>query len=136
MANIIDAISGLEWILKDDRFGFGKGLTKPETDEEQAGCYINDAIKLLKEQRETINNYKEIVENLLQQIQDISKYMTPIGRVSDVRAYLEGRPQPEIIRCYACKYGEQANDVYLCGKSRGFGIAHEPDWFCADGERK
>lgn len=52
MANIIDAISGLEWILKDDRFGFGKGLTKPETDEEQAGCYIHDALELLKEQEE------------------------------------------------------------------------------------
>ena len=50
MADIAKAIKGLEWILKDDRFGFGKGLTKPETDEEQAGCYIHDAIELLKEQ--------------------------------------------------------------------------------------
>ena len=93
-----------------------------------------DALELLKEQKEEISNYKEIAENLLQQLQDISKYMTPIGQVSDVRAYLDGRPQPEIIRCYACKYGEHANDVYLCGKQRGFGIAHKPNWFCADGE--
>ena len=38
--------------------------------------------------------------------------------------------------CKDCKYGEKANAVYLCGKPRGFGAAHEPDWFCADGERK
>ena len=42
----------------------------------------------------------------------------------------------KVVRCKDCKYGEKANAVYLCGKSRGFGIAHEPDWFCADGERK
>lgn len=96
---------------------------------------ISDVIALLKEQEEEISNYKEVVENLLQQLQDINKYMTPIGMVSDFRAYIEGREQPEIIRCYACKHGEKANDVYLCGKSRGFGIAHDPSWFCADGER-
>ena len=42
----------------------------------------------------------------------------------------------EVVRCKDCKYGEKANAVYLCGKSRGFGIAHEPKWFCADGKRK
>jgi hypothetical protein len=40
----------------------------------------------------------------------------------------------DIVRCKDCKFGEKANSVYLCGKSRGFGIAHEPNWFCADGE--
>ena len=102
-------------------------------------CHIElmeTVLSLLKEQEEMISNYKEVVENLLQQLQDINKYMTPIGMVSDVRAYIEGRDQPEIIRCYACKHGEKASDVYLCGKSRGFGLAHEPNWFCADGERK
>lgn len=97
---------------------------------------IDDALAMLKEQDEVISNYKEVVENLLQQLQDINKYMTPIGMVSDVRAYIEGREQPEIIRCYACKHGEKANDVYLCGKPRGFGLAHEPNWFCADAERR
>lgn len=97
---------------------------------------IDETLALLKEQEEVISNYKEVVENLLQQLQDINKYMTPIGMVSDVRAYIEGREQPEIIRCYACKHGEKANDVYLCGKPRGLGLAHEPNWFCADGERR
>jgi hypothetical protein len=41
----------------------------------------------------------------------------------------------ELIRCKDCKHGEKCNSVYLCGKSRGFGIAHDPSWFCADGER-
>jgi hypothetical protein len=40
----------------------------------------------------------------------------------------------ELIRCKDCKYGEKVNDVYMCGKSRSFGIAHDPLWFCADGE--
>ena len=42
---------------------------------------------------------------------------------------------PDIVRCKGCKHGGKVNSVYLCGKSRGFGIAHEPDWFCADGEK-
>lgn len=41
----------------------------------------------------------------------------------------------ELIRCKDCKYGEKVNDIYMCGKSRSFGIAHDPLWFCADGER-
>lgn len=41
-----------------------------------------------------------------------------------------------VVRCKDCKNGEKVNSVYLCGKSRGFGIAHAPDWFCADGERR
>lgn len=42
----------------------------------------------------------------------------------------------QVVHCKDCDYGEKVNSVYLCGKIRGFGIAHEPDWFCADGERK
>jgi hypothetical protein len=45
------------------------------------------------------------------------------------------KEQPEIVRCKDCKHGEKWNAVYACGKSRGFGTTHEPDWFCADGER-
>lgn len=43
---------------------------------------------------------------------------------------------PELIRCKDCKSGEKVNAVYLCGNSRGFGIAHDGNWFCADGERR
>ena len=45
------------------------------------------------------------------------------------------KEQPEIIRCKDCRHGEKCNSVYLCGKSRSFGIAHDPSWFCADGKR-
>jgi hypothetical protein len=48
-----------------------------------------DALALLKEQEDIISNYKEVVENLLQQLQDIEKYMTPYGMVKDVKAYVE-----------------------------------------------
>lgn len=41
-----------------------------------------------------------------------------------------------IVKCKNCKHGEKVNSVYLCCKPRGFGAAHEPDWFCADGKRK
>ena len=42
----------------------------------------------------------------------------------------------ELVRCKDCKHGEKCNEIYLCGKARGFGIAHDPSWFCADGEHK
>ena len=41
-----------------------------------------------------------------------------------------------LVQCKDCTHGEKVNAVYLCGKPRGFGNAHEPDWFCADGVRK
>jgi len=46
------------------------------------------------------------------------------------------KEQPEIIRCRDCKHGADTiiNGEYLfktCG-----GVNHEPDWFCADGEKK
>ncbi len=46
-------LKGLEWVLEDDRFSFGEGWpidSKPQTEEEQAGYYIQRAIDLLKEQ--------------------------------------------------------------------------------------
>ena len=56
------------------------------------------------------------------------------GTVFDV-AYKAGKADA-VVLCTDCKHGEKVNSVYLCGKSRGFGIAHDPSWFCADGERK
>ena len=38
-----------------------------------------------------------------------------------------------IVMCKDCKYGNvKFNGVVLCSK----GGKHEPDWFCADGERR
>lgn len=57
MADIEKAINGLEWILQDDRFGFGENWTvgsEPKDDYERAGYNITRAIELLKEQQEQI----------------------------------------------------------------------------------
>lgn len=50
-------IEGLEWILKDDRFGFGVNWEngKPRDDYEIAGKIITDTIALLKEQEDMIS---------------------------------------------------------------------------------
>lgn len=67
-------------------------------------------------------------------------YIDNDGGSELVRSELEQkcylREPVDIIHCKDCEHGEKVNFVYLCGKSRGFGIAHEPDFFCADGERK
>ena len=46
------------------------------------------------------------------------------------------KEQQQIIRCKDCKYGEPWGVLIGCGTTKGFGITHNPDWFCADGERK
>lgn len=50
-------IKGLEWILKDDKFGFGTNWTidsKPRDSHEKAGYNITRAIEFIKEQQEII----------------------------------------------------------------------------------
>lgn len=47
----------------------------------------------------------------------------------------------ELVRCKDCRYGQHCTDrktTYQCFKwnSGEFGVLHEQDWFCADGERK
>ena len=44
--------------------------------------------------------------------------------------------EQELVRCKDCKYGEPWGVLIGCGTTKGFGIAHEPDWFCADGVNK
>ena len=44
----------------------------------------------------------------------------------------------ELVRCNACKHGKPCNDGEInCEKDIGTfkTTVHEPDWFCADGER-
>lgn len=45
-----------------------------------------------------------------------------------------------VVRCKDCRYGQYCTDgetTYQCFKwnSGEFGVLHEQDWFCADGER-
>ncbi len=52
MADVNKVIKGLEWILEDDKFGFGENWhidSEPKTEEEQAGYNIQRAIAMLKE---------------------------------------------------------------------------------------
>ena len=47
----------------------------------------------------------------------------------------------ELVRCKDCRYGQYCTDgetTYQCFKwnSGEFGMLHEQDWFCADGERR
>ena len=43
----------------------------------------------------------------------------------------------ELIRCRDCKYGVQSSehDVF-CNRSHYFNKYKEPDWYCADAERR
>lgn len=52
MPDIDKVIKGLEWILEDDRFGFGVNWENgdPRDDHEKAGKIITDVLILLKEQ--------------------------------------------------------------------------------------
>lgn len=52
-AEVGTIIDSLEWILKDDRFGFGdnwKSEDEPACEEEMAGFYVRRTINYLKEQ--------------------------------------------------------------------------------------
>ena len=49
---------------------------------------------------------------------------------------LHSKQFEKVVRCKDCKYGEPWGVLIGCGKSKGFGITHNQNWFCADGERK
>ena len=122
MADIEKVIKGLEWILKDDRFGFGKGLTKPETDEEQVGCYIHDALELLKEQDKLLRKKQKDIDKLCCDIADLKHRF---------------HEKTEIVRCKDCKFHHASEKLNLCWCEKDFveGL-HSREWFCADGERE
>ena len=43
----------------------------------------------------------------------------------------------KIVRCKECIFGEQINDRYICTNAGHCqSKSNEPDWFCADGDRK
>lgn len=54
--------------------------------------------------------------------------------IMDTIRFIES--QPEIVRCKDCKHAkvQNKNEVWCCFVDDGF--SHEPDWFCADGERR
>ena len=54
------------------------------------------------------------------------------------------KEQPEIVRCKDCRWGERSRNgkgeemIFCYNGDTGIedGYLHEPDWFCAEGERK
>lgn len=102
MANRNQVIDGLEWVLEDDRFGFGTNWTensKPKSDEERAGYNIQMAIVLLKELEP-----KEIVckpgkrTNLDGSVDYFSEWYCPhCGRLLN-----RGFDTPWVKFCYRC----------------------------------
>lgn len=63
-------IKGLEWILKDDRFGFGVNWEagEPRDEYEKAGKIITDTITMLKGQEEEIENLKQTAQSMMEGI--------------------------------------------------------------------
>ena len=101
------AVKGLEWILEDDRFGFGINWEtgEPRDDHEKAGKIITNTIALLKEQdglAKAVDQEHRVNEYLNKQLAD----------------------RPEIVRCKDCKR------YYANGGACDQVLA---DWFCADG---
>lgn len=89
---------------------------------------IDETITLLKEQDDMgkeLGDAVELIHKKNERIEKLNRFVNGFSR--------DAMP---VVRCKECKHGEKANDVYLCGKLRGFGLAHEPNWFCADGERR
>ena len=78
----------------------------------EVGCDLNqillDALELLKEQEKQ------------------KFFVDENGKIT---------PLPVVVRCKECKYGEPWGVLIGCGITKGFGITHKPDWFCADGEK-
>jgi len=75
--------------------------------------FIEVLLAMLKEQEETIGNLNETVKNLLQQITDIKEYMTPIGKVKDVKAYAELLKEQEAVKPIKSDNPEESE--YCCG---------------------
>ena len=89
----------------------------------------NQVIEALDKERQFLLNREQYgAENVL-----VHHAINVIAELSIIR-------QPEIIRCKDCRYGQCCTDgetTYQCFKwnSGEFGILHEQNWFCADGEK-
>ena len=109
-------IKGLEWILDGDRFGFGENWyidSEPKTEEEKAGYYIQRAITLLKEQKETN-------DKLTMAFMTLPDWNPVVTRCKNCKHW---------IRRECGSYGTcESENMNICGFT-------DANWFCADGER-
>lgn len=85
----------------------------------------NQAVEAIENERKLLLNREQYgAENVL-----VHHALNVIAELPIIR-------HPEIIRCKDCKHGEPWGVLIGCGTAKGFGITHDPDWFCADGERR
>lgn len=79
MDKLDSAINGLEWILDDDRFGFGVNWSeddKPEDEEEQAGYIIQQVINMLKEQQpKDVKNVRYVADLFIGECPSCGEYL-------------------------------------------------------------
>jgi len=80
---------------------------------------------------------KEAIETIEMAISQI-EWDYPIDYVAAFDKAIEILKQPEIVRCEDCKYwaGNGANVHELPYWLPCKGVMREPDYFCADGERR
>ena len=102
---------------------------------------IEDAIAVLKEREEIIDNLKNTVLELNQHIKDMSEYMTPYGKVKDIKAYADmmkmvygdqGTIVGELVRCKDCIHA----DISASGLIKCQGRFRQAEWYCADGKKQ
>ena len=76
------------------------------------------------------------LDELFEQMKHRKDY---VGRLSDPICLVQDAPTVDavpVVRCKECKYWTKA--LIQCNKLTVNGVAHctNPDWFCADGERR
>ena len=137
MTDIEKVIKGLAYCTRPSEVGKGGNFCMdcPYTEPigfNQFKCngqqMMGDALVLLKEQ-ETVEHAKEILC-----ANGWEKMRFPEGTIGKW-------DDPDIVRCKDCKYrsektythGITNKEVFVCQIND---LAKEPDWFCADGERR
>jgi len=73
----------------------------------------------------------ETIELLKEQKNEISRISNEYLKLVKVAS-----KQPQIVRCKDCKHAVAQDCEQVWCSFVDDGLSHEPDWFCADGERK
>lgn len=73
----------------------------------------------------------DVVTDTIPKGMDMESYVA--GQQSILNMIYDAPVVEETIRCEDCKHKVGEHDGYICCDKNTW---HEPDWFCADGERK
>ena len=99
---------------------------------------INELVEHIESALSVDSDYVDCVRTDLLQytVALLKEQENDIGRITNEYLNLVkvASKKPEIVRCLDCKHGRQyATNAIDCEYRE---LATEPDWFCADGERK